>query len=386
MAVRRFTASSQDALVLGGTGAAVANGGYSIVALVKPVSPLAAGAFVALLSGGVQVGSLQGVGDGRLALDTNTLDVRGSVGLVAGAWQFIRVSHPAGTSTPRFSCKQLGTGSWTHVGAGTTHPDVAGVVDQVIIGAGAANGGFAQDAEIAWAALLPDLADVDVEAIEAELSSQFLYDLGAVDLWNLNQAATTTAVADLAGPAAQSSVKGTSVVTGDDPPGWDFTVTVPPPLNFSYRLSGGSGNTAPSASLGGGVSSTQAGVHLFGDLSNSVRIAGDLEYRLVYVHNDDTADGQVTAYVPTQLESGRELAIGAPTEAAGATVAAIASRTTAPSGVTFSAPSSAGGGVNLGVIPAGSFRGLWVRLTVTSNTPEDPTNLATIRIDRTRIA
>jgi hypothetical protein len=378
MAVRGFASSGLERIVTATTGREVANGGFTIAALVKPQGVVNAG-FVGLRASGVMVASLMQA-SAQLALDTDTLDVRGAVGLTVGAWQLIGVTHQAGTTIPRFHRWPIG-GAWTHVDAAgaVTHPNVPGVVDQIILGAAGANGAFAQDAEIAWAALLPPLSDSNFEAIGTFLSSQAVYDLGALNLWNLNQADVGTAVADLVGTASEVSRVGTSVVSGDDPAGWNFTVTVPPPLVFSFRLSGGAANTNADLSIGGAVSSEHAPVTLLDAETNAERSAGHVDYRLIYAHNDDTADGNVTAYVPTQPDGGREIAIGVATQAVGAVVPAITNDLTPPAGVAFSAPADAGSAVNLGLIPAGSFRGLWIRRTEPAGAPEGP-NLAKVRL------
>ena len=76
-------------------------------------------------------------------------------------------------------------------------------------------------------------------------STQQLADLGAVALWDFNQASTATALTDLVGTANQTAISGTSVVTTDDPTGWTF------------GLSGGGGG----GSAGGGGSVARPGRH-----------------------------------------------------------------------------------------------------------------------------
>lgn len=378
MAIRAFSSSTADRIVLGSTGAELVNGGYSVVAVVKPVADGAA--LIGLRTGGSLVGSLADPGSARLSLDTASTSVRATAGMTTGDWQILAFSKPAGLSVVTFHRSVVGSGTWTHAASTDTQDDLAGTIDEVILGAYAPNGG-SQDMRAAVFALFPEaLANADVEAIGTVLTSQFLYDLGAVNLWNLNQASTATAVTDLIADSDQTTLIGTTVVTGDDPAGWNFTVSIPPPLDFSLRLSGGSSNTSPGASIGGAESAVEVGAGLFDAVSNPERTSGLVDYRLVYVHNDDVADGSVVAYIQTQLESGREIAIGAPTQAAGATVTAIANDQTAPASVTFSAPTTSGTGVSLGTIPAGSFRGLWLRRTVNSGTAVDPTNFAKVRL------
>jgi hypothetical protein len=388
MAVREFD-GVDDKIVLGTTGAEIANGGYSVVMLIKPATITNGQTFLALRSSGQLVGSLSDAGtgggsSGKLETDTEVDGVTAPCGVTAGDWQILGYTKAAGTSAVRFHRYLLG-GGWTHANSGGTLPDAAGVVDQVIVAASNANNAAgAHGCRVAVAALLPALADADVEAIASLATSQFVADLGAYDVWEFDQADVGTTVADKAGSSNQQTIVGTSVVTGDDPPGWTFGITVIPPLDFSIRLSGGAANANPDASIGGAVSSVNAGASLFDNVTNGERTAGLVDYRLVYVHNDDSADGSVVAYVPSNLEAGREIAVGVPTQAAGVTVTAVSNDQTAPAGVTFSAPTTAGAGLSLGTIPAGSYRGLWLRRTVASGTAVDPTNSATVRLEIAR--
>lgn len=133
-----------------------------------------------------------------------------------------------------------------------------------------------------------------------------------------------------------------------------------------YRLSGGAANTDPAASLGGAKSSTAAG-NYFDDVSSAEATAGDVEYRCVYVHNGHgtLALQGAKIWVQTQTPSSdTDVAIGLGTSAVNGTEQTVADESTAPSGVTFSAPSNFAGGLALGDIPAGQHKAVWVRRTV----------------------
>jgi len=386
MPIRNFD-GVDDRIGFGAIGLDIANGPFTILGVVRPTTLNTTEAFISLRSAGTTVASLADGGSGKLALYTDTLDVSSIVNLTAGDHQIIAVTKANGVVPVRFHRKQLGTGSWSHSDSGSTHPNVAGVVEEVAIGGlNPANTGAVKDFDGSVFAIWYGVAltDSDLESVQAVATSQFLYELGAVALWNLNQSNTATAVVDQIGDADQTVITGTSVVSGSDP-SWDFTISVPPPLQFSVRLSGGASNSDPATSIGGTLSSVDMPVGIFDNVTNSQRAAGLIDYRLVYIHNDDADDALAVVYLPTPLESGREMAVGVATQAAGVTVTAVANDTTAPVGVTFLTPTTTGAAVALGTIPSGSFRGVWLRRTVTSGTPADPTNFGKLRFELSRL-
>lgn len=142
----------------------------------------------------------------------------------------------------------------------------------------------------------------------------------------------------------------------------------PAPLIFSLRESG-------TSNIGGVESDNEVTVDLFDGVTNSQRTNGLVDYRLIYLHNeeaDKSADAK--AYIGVQLDSGRQYAVGSATEAIDATVGAIVSDTTAPAGVTFSTGTTAGTGVTLGNLGPGQSKGVWIRRTITAGTAADTTN------------
>lgn len=154
-----------------------------------------------------------------------------------------------------------------------------------------------------------------------------------------------------------------------------------PALDFNVRLSGGATNANPAASIGGAESSnaytgTKTAGNLFDDSAfTEYNASGHIDYRCVYVHNNEaSAGGTAVAYVSQQAPTGTVIAIGAATQAAGSTATAIANDATAPSGVTFSAPTSAGTGISLGTIGAGQGKGLWIRRTISAGATPNAAN------------
>lgn len=137
--------------------------------------------------------------------------------------------------------------------------------------------------------------------------------------------------------------------------------------DIKYRLSGGAANSDPAASLGGAKSSVDAGSNIFDDVSSAEATAGDVEYRCAYVHNNHGTLSLIGAKVWIQTQtpsSDTDVAIGLGTSAINGTEQTVANEQTAPTGVTFSAPSSFAGGLSIGDIPAGQHKAVWVRRTI----------------------
>ena len=137
--------------------------------------------------------------------------------------------------------------------------------------------------------------------------------------------------------------------------------------DIKYRLSGGASNSDPLLSLGGAKSSTDAASTIFDDVSSAEASAGDVEYRCVYVHNNHgslTLQG-AKVWIQANTPSGdTDVAIGLGAAAVNATETATADESTAPSGVSFSTPTSFAGGLSIGDIPYGQHKAVWVRRTV----------------------
>jgi hypothetical protein len=142
-----------------------------------------------------------------------------------------------------------------------------------------------------------------------------------------------------------------------------------------YRLSGGSANTNPAAALGGAMSTAGGGIvtpgganNVWDDVTGAESAAGDTEYRCLYVSN---ANGSVTLqsaviWIDSATTSAdTEFDIGLDPAAVGSdSTTTIANENTAPAGVTFTRPTTKGGGLSIGNIPAGSKKAYWERRTV----------------------
>ena len=151
----------------------------------------------------------------------------------------------------------------------------------------------------------------------------------------------------------------------------------------------GSGTTAnPNASLGGApataeaISSTSLN-SVFDNITGDESTAGDTEYRVLAIYNSSTTDmaSDVKVYVPTNYQSFISIGVN---QLAGVNPPTITNESTAPSGVTFSNPTTKAAAVNVGDINAGSFRALYVRrvIPVSTTTPKDSA-LFRITVDAT---
>lgn len=139
---------------------------------------------------------------------------------------------------------------------------------------------------------------------------------------------------------------------------------------IQYRLSGGAANASANASLGGAKSTTAAPTNLFDDVSSAESAAGDIEYRCIYVHNNNATLVLQNAVVWIDANTtGNRIALAVGSSAINGTEQTIANEGTAPTGVTFSQPANKGAGLALGNIPAGQHRAVWIRRTVGAATP-----------------
>ena len=139
--------------------------------------------------------------------------------------------------------------------------------------------------------------------------------------------------------------------------------------DIKYRLSGGSANTDPAASLGGAKSSTDAPSGLLDTVTSGEAASGDTEYRAFYVHNAhatltlEAAKLWIQANTPS---ADTTLEVGLGTSAVNATEQTIANEGVAPSGVTFVAAADEAGAISLGDIPAGQHRAVWIKRIVSA--------------------
>lgn len=149
--------------------------------------------------------------------------------------------------------------------------------------------------------------------------------------------------------------------------------------DIEFALSGGAANTSPAASLGGPIATTgtkdipETKNALLDDVAPDEATVGDVEYRGLYVRNGHATDPLLNAVIwidQSALPAGTTVEIGLAVEDVGVAMATIADESTAPSGVTFSAPAARESGLSLNTaaplsgLSAGAYRGVWIKRTI----------------------
>jgi len=149
--------------------------------------------------------------------------------------------------------------------------------------------------------------------------------------------------------------------------------------DIKYYLSGaitdGGAQTDPDVSLGNHRSSSEVVDatlnNLLDNVSGDEAESGDVEYRAIFVKNTHatlTWQGVVLWIVAQPDARGTkesfEVGIEAPSAQPDGNIQTIADESTAPSAISFSAPSTKGAGISIGDLPAGYIYGIWVKRIV----------------------
>jgi len=139
-----------------------------------------------------------------------------------------------------------------------------------------------------------------------------------------------------------------------------------------FHLSGGAANANPDLSLGGTISShaiiSASATELYDDITGAEALAGCVKYRAFYVQNASTGYPWQTpnTWIRTNTPSaGTNAKMGLDPVGLYSTGTTILDETCAPSGVTFSLPSSAAPLTMLDV-PTTQWYCVWTELTVTA--------------------
>lgn len=157
--------------------------------------------------------------------------------------------------------------------------------------------------------------------------------------------------------------------------------------DIKTRLSvttGSAGNsvaqTDPNASLGKYLSTTDwAGgtLHdLFDLISQQENAASTADYRAIFLYNTHSTLTflGIKVWISAQTAGGASISIGVdPTAASNYNAAPVqavtaGSETTAPAGVTFSAPTTEGTGISVGDLAPGKCRAIWVKRLAANTT------------------
>ena len=165
---------------------------------------------------------------------------------------------------------------------------------------------------------------------------------------------------------------------------------------FRLSVTTGPGNSTaqadPNASLGQFMSTTAivdaTDNNLFDDISGDENAASDVEYRCFFVYNNhgSLTWQTVVAWLSTEVAGGASAAIAIDGvgvvnfDSATDQADEVANESTAPSGESFSAPTTKGTGLSIGNIPTQDVQAIWVRRTA-ANTAAQAADGVTIRCE-----
>jgi hypothetical protein len=142
--------------------------------------------------------------------------------------------------------------------------------------------------------------------------------------------------------------------------------------DLKFYLSGGGTNNNPDLSLGGVISSVQAGTNLFDNINSTESAAGDTEYRALFVKNTnatDTAFGAKVWIFANTPSTYTAVQIAVADEGVANTIETITNESTAPSGPTFANAEDEANALTLDDLEPGEAFGIWIKRTVTAGAP-----------------
>lgn len=143
----------------------------------------------------------------------------------ANQWYLTVVTKAAGSSAVRQHSVPYSSGVWTHANRGTVN-DETGTGHIATHFGWALGNNFFLEGELAvvgvWCGT--QLSDAQCEDLEFELANWLT--VPPTGLWAFDQASTSDPVLDLSGNGFdQTAIVGTTVLTGDDPPGFNFSLS-----------------------------------------------------------------------------------------------------------------------------------------------------------------
>lgn len=157
---------------------------------------------------------------------------------------------------------------------------------------------------------------------------------------------------------------------------------------LEFRLTGGSTNTDPNASLGGAMSanpvSATAMNNLFDNVSPTEANDGDTEYRAIDLYNSgDAAATAIEMYMSaetTSADSQLDFGTNNTTHDGSDQGDTIADESTAPGGITFAHYTNASR-LSIVDIPAGSAVRVWIRRVIVAGAANTANDTGTIAVD-----
>jgi hypothetical protein len=167
-------------------------------------------------------------------------------------------------------------------------------------------------------------------------------------------------------------------------------------IKFKSSINTGPGNSTAQADLadstGGFMSSTvltDATLHnLFDAITATENAASQVDYRCIFVHNANATDSltNTKVWLASEVSGGASIAIAldgtgvVDYNAAGAQAEREANTTTAPTGETFSSPTTKSTGLSIGTLAANKAIAIWVRRTA-ANTSALSNDGVSIRVE-----
>lgn len=158
-------------------------------------------------------------------------------------------------------------------------------------------------------------------------------------------------------------------------------------IKFKLSKNTGPGNSSaqadPNDSIGGFMSSTEitdATLHnLFDKVTGDENAASEAEYRCLFIHNDHATLTweAVKVWLSAEVAGGASAAIAldgtgvVAEDLVTAQAERVANENTAPTGETFSAPTTKGAGLSVGDMGPGTCIAVWVRRTAANTSPLD---------------
>ena len=158
--------------------------------------------------------------------------------------------------------------------------------------------------------------------------------------------------------------------------------------DLKIYLSGGAGNSDPNASLGGIISTTEVvdntTHNLFDQVSGTESLAGDTEYRGVYLKNTHgtlTAQNTVVYISSNTGSADTTINIALDGGATDATMETLSDESDQPTGETFTAPTSYATGLSIGSLTAGQKKGVFIQRVVSASAAAVNDDAVTIKYD-----
>jgi len=138
-----------------------------------------------------------------------------------------------------------------------------------------------------------------------------------------------------------------------------------------FRHSGGAGNSDPTASLGGAMSSTavtnSSDENLFENIDLADAVAGETYYRCIYLLGNGFDYTALKAWISGGTPSlGTKIYIALGTSGVDGTEQTIADENTSPTSVIFTSPTSESSGVAIPDLDDAEYHAIWFKLVLSA--------------------